>query len=79
MRYRTDENQDIIMEERTKQLPRVDSRECAIMIDIIRQGGMRIDDRNFATPEERSIFKQKFDLDYYEKAYWLFECLHLQL
>ena len=67
VRYRTDENQDIIMEERTKQLPRVDSRECAIMIDIIRQGGMRIDDRNFATPEERSIFKQKFDLDYYEK------------
>ena len=67
VRYRTEENQDIIMEERTKQLPRIDSRECAIMIDIIRQGGMRIDDRNFATPEERSMFKQKFDLDYYEK------------
>lgn len=67
VKYRTEENQDIIMEERTKQLPRIDSRECAIMIDIIRQGGMRIDDRNFATHEERSIFKQKFDLDYYEK------------
>ena len=67
VRYRTEENHDIIMEERTKQRPQVDSRECAIMIDIIRQGGMRIDDRNFATPEERSAFKQKFDLDYYEK------------
>lgn len=66
VRLRTEENQLQILKEREKQRPQVDSRECAIMLDIIRQGGMRIDDRNFASPEERSAFMQKFDLDYYE-------------
>ena len=66
VRYRTEENQEQILKERELQRPQVDSRECAIMLDIIRQGGMRIDDRNFASPEERSAFMQKFDLDYYE-------------
>lgn len=66
IRYRTEENQERILKEREIQRPQVNSRECAIMLDIIRQGGMRIDDRNFVTPEERSAFMQKFDLDYYE-------------
>lgn len=44
----------------------VDSREALIMQDILRHGGMVIDDRNFTSTEEKDAFLEKFDLAYYE-------------
>lgn len=41
---------------REKQKPQVDSRESAILIDIIRKGGMGVDSRNFASPAEKQAF-----------------------
>ena len=65
--YKTEINQQTIVSEREKLRPKVDSRECAIMIDIIRQGGMRVDDRNFTSKEDKEAFLKKFDVEYYEK------------
>ncbi len=64
--YKTEINQQEIQNEREKQRPKVDSHECAIMLDIIRQGGMRVDDRNFASSEEKEAFLKKFSLVHYE-------------
>ena len=64
--YKTEINQLEIQNEREKQRPKVDSHECAIMLDIIRQGGMRVDDRNFASREDKEAFLKKFSLVHYE-------------
>ena len=52
---------------REKQKPQVDSRESAILIDIIRKGGMGVDSRNFASPAEKRTFLEKFNLGFYDK------------
>ena len=52
---------------REKQKPQVDSRESAILLDIIRKGGMGVDSRNFASPAEKQAFLEKFSLGYYDK------------
>lgn len=52
---------------REKQKPQVDSRESAILIDIIRKGGMGVDSRNFASPAEKQEFLEKFNLGFYDK------------
>lgn len=52
---------------RGKQKPQVDSRESAILIDIIRKGGMGVDSRNFASPAEKQTFLEKFNLGFYDK------------
>lgn len=52
---------------RGKQKPQVDSRESAILIDIIRKGGMGVDSRNFASPAEKQAFLEKFNLGFYDK------------
>lgn len=52
---------------REKQKPQVDSRESAILIDIIRKGGMGVDSRNFASPAEKQAFLEKFSLGFYDK------------
>ena len=64
--YNTDLNHQETQAHRAKQRPRVDSRECAIMLDIIRQGGMKVDDRNFRSPEEKEAFMRKFSVLHYE-------------
>ena len=56
-----------ITELREKQKPQVDSRESAILIDIIRKGGMGVDSRNFASPAEKQAFLEKFNLGFYDK------------
>ena len=55
------------IELREKQKPQVDSRESAILIDIIRKGGMGVDSRNFASPAEKQAFLEKFNLGFYDK------------
>ena len=52
---------------REKQKPQVDSRESAILLDIIRKGGMGVDSRNFASPTEKQGFMEKFSLGFYDK------------
>lgn len=52
---------------REKQKPQVDSRESAILLDIIRKGGMGVDSRNFASPAEKQAFMEKFSLGYYDR------------
>ena len=52
---------------RKKQKPQVDSRESAILIDIIRKGGMGVDSRNFASLAEKQAFLEKFNLGFYDK------------
>ena len=52
---------------REKQKPQVDSRESAILLDIIRKGGMGVDSRNFASPAEKQAFLEKFNLGFYDK------------
>ena len=52
---------------REKQKPQVDSRESAILLDIIRKGGMGVDSRNFASPAEKQAFLEKFSLGYYDR------------
>lgn len=52
---------------REKQKPQVDSRESAILLDIIRKGGMGVDIRNFASPAEKQAFMEKFSLGYYDR------------
>ena len=56
-----------ITELREKQKPQVDSRESAILLDIIRKGGMGVDSRNFASTAEKQAFMEKFNLGFYEK------------
>lgn len=51
---------------REKQKPQVDSREALILSDILRYGGMHIDNHNFTSPYDRLEFLDKFDLSYYE-------------
>lgn len=64
--YASYRNRQQTEELREKQKPQVDARECAILIDIIRQGGMRIDDRNFKSVKEKEEFMDKFCLTHYE-------------
>lgn len=52
---------------RDKQKPQVDSRESAVLLDIIRKGGMGVDSRNFASIAEKQTFMEKFNLGYYDK------------
>lgn len=63
-RFRT---QAQIDELKSIQRPQVDSREAAILSDILRQNGMKIDDRNFKSAEERDSFLDKFNLIGYDK------------
>ena len=63
-RFRTQEQ---IEELKEKQKPQVDSNEAVILCDILRHGGMKIDDRNFSSPEEKREFLEKFDLTFYNK------------
>ena len=52
---------------REKQKPQVDSRESAILLDIIRKGGMGVDSRNFASPDGKQAFMEKFNLGFYDR------------
>ena len=52
---------------RDKQKPQVDSRESAILLDIIRKGGLELDNRNFMSQADKQAFVEKFNLAYYEK------------
>lgn len=63
-RFRTQAQIDELQQ---KQKPQVDSHEAVILCDILRHGGMKIDDHNFASPEEKREFLEKFDLTYYNK------------
>lgn len=63
-RFRTQARIDELQQ---KQKPQIDSHEAVILCDILRHGGMKIDDRNFASPEEKREFLEKFDLTYYNK------------
>ncbi len=63
-RFRTQAKIDELQQ---KQKPQVDSHEAVILCDILRHNGMKIDDRNFSTPEEKREFLDKFDLTYYNK------------
>lgn len=45
----------------------VDARESAILVDILRTGGMAMNGRNFPSPEARNAFLEKFNLGYYER------------
>lgn len=63
---KTQEHQQKIQQEQEKRQPQVNAAECAILLDIIRYGGMKIDDRNFASIEEKEEFMEKFGLTYYE-------------
>lgn len=51
---------------REKQKPQVDSREALILTDILRYGGLHIDNHNFDSHYDRMAFLDKFDLTYYE-------------
>ncbi|MDL2247554.1 ssDNA-binding domain-containing protein [Bacteroides sp. OttesenSCG-928-J23] len=65
--FATFRNQQQTTEMKEKQKPQVDSRETAILLDVIRHGGMKIDERNFASPEDKIAFLEKFNLAHYEK------------
>lgn len=52
---------------REKQKPQVDSKESAILLDIIRKGGMGVDVRNFTSPAEKQAFMEKFSLGFYDR------------
>ena len=52
---------------RDKQKPQVDSRESAVLLDIIRKGGMGVDGRNFPSQAEKQAFMEKFSLEYYDR------------
>ena len=64
--YASYRNQRQTEELREGQKPQVDSRESAILVDIIRQGGMKIADGNFQSPEDKKSFMEKFNLTHYE-------------
>ena len=65
--YSTLRNQQQTAEILEKQKPQVDSKEYAILLDIIRQGGMRIADENFTSSQEKAAFLEKFSLGHYEE------------
>lgn len=65
--YATLRTQRQTSEMQERQGPQVDARENAILVDILRTGGMAIDSRNFPSPEARNAFLEKFDLGYYEQ------------
>ncbi|WP_291530095.1 zincin-like metallopeptidase domain-containing protein [Bacteroides sp. UBA939] len=65
--YATFRNKQQTMGLREKHKPQVDSRESAILLDVIRHGGMKIDERNFPSPEVKTAFLEKFSLTHYEK------------
>ena len=52
---------------RGKQKPQVDSKESAILIDVIRKGGMCVDSRNFPSQAEKQAFLEKFSLGFYDR------------
>ena len=52
---------------RDKQKPQVDSKESAVLLDIIRKGGMGVDGRNFASIAEKQAFLEKFSLGFYDR------------
>lgn len=65
--FATSRNKQQTTEMKEKQKPQVDSRESAILLDVIRHGGMKIDERNFPSPEVKTAFLEKFSLSHYEK------------
>lgn len=65
--FATSRNKQQTTEMKEKQKPQVDSRESAILLDVIRHGGMKIDERNFPSPEAKASFLEKFSLSHYEK------------
>jgi len=65
--YATLRNRQQTEEMLEKQKLQVDSKECTILLDIIRQGGMRIADENFTSPQEKAAFLEKFSLEHYEE------------
>ncbi|WP_319505498.1 zincin-like metallopeptidase domain-containing protein [Bacteroides graminisolvens] len=65
--FATFRNKQQTTEMKEKQKPQVDSRESAILQDVIRHGGMKIDERNFPSPEVKTAFLEKFSLSHYEK------------
>lgn len=65
--YATLRTQRQTSEMQERQGPQVDARESAILVDILRTGGMVIDSRNFPSSEARNAFLEKFDLGYYEQ------------
>lgn len=65
--YATLRTQRQTSEMQERQGPQVDARESAILVDILRTGGMAIDGRNFPSPEARNAFLEKFNLGYYER------------
>lgn len=65
--YATLRDQKRTTELREKQKPQVDSKESAVLLDIIRRGGMGVDSRNFISPAEKQAFMEKFNLSFYEK------------
>lgn len=54
--YATLRTQRQTSEMQERQGPQVDARESAILVDILRTGGMAIDSRNFPSPEARNAF-----------------------
>ena len=52
---------------RDKQKPQVDSRESAVLLDIIRKGGMGVDGRNFPSQTVKQAFLEKFSLGFYDR------------
>ena len=52
---------------REKQKPQVDSRESAVLLDIIRKGGLGVDGRNFPSQAEKQAFLEKFNLGFYDR------------
>lgn len=52
---------------RDKQKPQVGSEESAVLLDIIRKGGMDVDVRNFPSSADKQAFLDKFTLGYYDR------------
>lgn len=65
--FATFRNKQQTTEMKEKQKPQVNSRESAILLDVIRHGGMKIDECNFPSPEVKTAFLEKFSLSHYEK------------
>lgn len=65
--FATFRNKQQTTEMKEIQKPQVDSRESSILLDVIRHGGMKIDERNFTSPEEKAAFLEKYNLSHYEK------------
>lgn len=61
-RFRTKEQ---IAELQEKQRSQLDSRDAVILSDILRNGSMKVDERNFASPDDRKAFLEKYSLTHY--------------